>query len=131
VSKHEDVRPCPDNVFWKWLSLKTFNVTTLLGAVLSQNGEDKWLHPVEFHSQKFTAAEINYEIHDKELLAIVNSFQEWRHFLEGIVHLIIVSINHKNLEYFMSARVLNWCQAIRRISLSCFNFMIIYWPNFQ
>jgi hypothetical protein len=45
-----------------------------LGAVLSQNGEDGRLHPVSYHSQKFTAVEIKYEIHDKELLAIVDSF---------------------------------------------------------
>jgi hypothetical protein len=45
-----------------------------LGAVLSQNGEDRRLHLVAFHSRKFTAAKINYEIHDKELLAIADSF---------------------------------------------------------
>jgi hypothetical protein len=54
-----------------------------LGSVLSQNGDDGQLHLVAFHSRKFKAAEINYEIHDKELLAIVDSFQQWRHFLEG------------------------------------------------
>ena len=48
-----------------------------LGAVLSQSSEDGRLHPVVFHSRKFTVADINYEIHDKELLAIVDSFQEW------------------------------------------------------
>ena len=47
-----------------------------LGAVLSQPSEDGCLHPVAFHSRKFTAVEINYEIHDKELLAIIDSFQE-------------------------------------------------------
>jgi hypothetical protein len=62
----------------------------VLGAVLFQNGEDGRLHPVAFHSRKFTTAEINYEIHDKELLVIVDSFQEWRHFLEGAVHPITV-----------------------------------------
>jgi hypothetical protein len=64
----------------------------------------------------FTAVEINYEIHDNKNLAIVISFQEWRHFFEG----------HKNLEYFMSARVLNQCQARWSISLSRFNFIITY-----
>ena len=54
-----------------------------LGAVLSQPSEDGRLHPIAFHSRMFTAAEINYEIHDKELLTIVDSFQEWQHFLEG------------------------------------------------
>ena len=48
-----------------------------LGSVLSQNGDDGQLHPIAFHSRKFEVAEINYEIHDKELLAFVDSFQEW------------------------------------------------------
>ena len=49
-----------------------------LGSILSQQGNDEKLHTVAFHSHKFEAAEINYEIHDKELLAIVDSFM---HFL--------------------------------------------------
>jgi hypothetical protein len=51
--------------------------------------------------------EINYEIHNKEFLAIVDSFRGWRYFLEGAVHSIIVYTDYKNLEYFISARVLN------------------------
>ena len=45
-----------------------------LGAVLSQMDEDKELHQVAFYSQKFSTIEINYEIYDKELLAIVDYF---------------------------------------------------------
>jgi hypothetical protein len=55
----------------------------------------------------FTTAEISYEIQDKELLTIFDSFQEWRYFLEGAVHPITVYTDHKNLKYFMSAWVLN------------------------
>jgi hypothetical protein len=99
-----------------------------LGAVLSQPDKDG-LHPVMFHSRKYNAAEINYEIHDKELLAIVDSFQEWRHFLEGAQHPVTVHTDHKNLEYFMSAKVLNRQQARWSISLSRFNFVITYRPG--
>lgn len=102
-----------------------------LGAVLSQQGKDERLHPIAFHSRKFTAAEINYEIHDKELLAIVDSFQVWRHFLEGAQHPVTVYTDHKNLEYFMSAKVLNRRQARWSISLSRFNFVITYRPGSQ
>ena len=79
----------------------------VLGVVLSQHSEDECLHPIAFHSRKFTAAEVNYEIHNKELLAIVDSFQEWRHFLERAQHPLTVYTNHKNLENFISTRVLN------------------------
>jgi len=44
----------------------------VIGAILSQQDEDGRLHPVAFHSRKFQSAEINYEIHDKELLAVVD-----------------------------------------------------------
>jgi hypothetical protein len=47
----------------------------ILGGALSQVAEDKKLHPNAFHSRKFSPAEINYEIHDKELLAIVDCFK--------------------------------------------------------
>ena len=68
-----------------------------LGAVLSQMGIDDKFHPIAFHSRKFLAAEINYEIHNKKLLAIVDSFQEWCHYLEGASSPITVYTDHKNL----------------------------------
>jgi hypothetical protein len=48
-----------------------------LGSTLSQTTEDKKLHPNAFHSRKFSLAEMNYEIHNKELLAIVDCFKVW------------------------------------------------------
>ena len=102
-----------------------------LRAVLLQPSEDGRLYPIAFHSRKFTATEIKYEIHDKDLLAIVDSFQEWRHFLEGAQHPVTVYTDHKNLEYFMSAKVLNRRQARWSISLSRLNFIITYRPGIQ
>jgi hypothetical protein len=55
--------------------------------------------------------EINYDIHDKEIIAIVDAFEEWQHLLEIIQHEIFVYSNHKNLQYFMTTHVLNQCQA--------------------
>ena len=84
-----------------------------------------------FHSRKFDATEINYEIHDKELLAIVDSFVQWRHFLEGSPHKVIVFSDHKNLAYFQNARVLNRRQARWAQFLTCFDFKITYRPGKQ
>jgi hypothetical protein len=50
----------------------------VLGSTLSQTAKDRKLHPNAFHSTKFLPAEINYEIHDKELLAIVDCFKVWQ-----------------------------------------------------
>jgi hypothetical protein len=48
-----------------------------LGAILSQYQEDNLLHPVAFYSRKFTSSEINYDVYDKELLAIITAFEQW------------------------------------------------------
>ncbi|KAG5719807.1 hypothetical protein E4T56_gene7203 [Termitomyces sp. T112] len=57
------------------------------GAVLSQQSleDGKW-HLVVFYSKSLNAVEQNYEIHDKEMLAIIWLFEEWWHFLEGMQH---------------------------------------------
>ena len=57
-----------------------------LGAILSQPGSDQNLWPIAFHSQKFTRTKINYEIYDKELLAIITAFDEWWHYLVDAQH---------------------------------------------
>jgi hypothetical protein len=97
-----------------------------LGGTLSHVSDDKNLHPNAFHSRKFSPAEINYEIHDKELLAIVDSFKAWRRYLEGSLHMVQVSTDHKNLEYFMTTKVLNRRQACWAQELAGVDFKIFY-----
>ena len=60
-----------------------------MGAVLSQQSmtDGKW-HPVAFYSKSLSSMEWNYEIHDKEMLAIIHVLEEWRHFLEEVTHLV-------------------------------------------
>jgi hypothetical protein len=62
------------------LEMDAFDFT--LGVMLSQPGENNIFHLVGFHSHKFSFAKIDYKIHDKELLAIVDAFEEWRHLFE-------------------------------------------------
>ncbi|KAG5728560.1 hypothetical protein E4T56_gene19654 [Termitomyces sp. T112] len=78
------------------------------GAVLSQQSSEdgKW-HLVAFYSKSLNAVEQNYKIHDKEILAIIWLFEEWWHFLEGMQHKFEVWTDHKNLEYFQTAKKLN------------------------
>jgi len=95
-------------------------------VLLSQLEEDNLLHPVGFHSHKFSLVKINYENHDKELLAIMDAFEEWHHLLEEVQHEIIMYFDHKNLQYFMTTRVLNQHQVRWALSLSQFWFMITY-----
>ncbi len=82
-----------------------------LSGILHQPDEQGLLHPVAFFSRKFAPAEINYEIYDKELLAIVDSLRNFRSWTIGTAIPLAVICDHKNLEYFMSSRVLNRRQA--------------------
>jgi hypothetical protein len=70
------------------------------GAILSQKGSEGKLHPVAFLSKSLSPAEKNYDIFDKELLAIIRAFKEWRHLLEGSETPIQVLTDHRNLEHF-------------------------------
>jgi hypothetical protein len=78
-------------------------------GILSQKWEDGW-HPIAYFSRKFNGPELNYPIYDKELMAIVMSFQQWRHYLEGSPEVEVWS-DHENLKRFMSQTTLNGRQA--------------------
>jgi len=81
-----------------------------LAAILStQVGTE--IHPIAFHSRTFSAAELNYDMHDKELLAIYEAFGKWRHYLEGTSIPVEVLTDHKNLTYFQESKSLSRCQA--------------------
>ena len=69
------------------------------------------VHPVAFHSCTFSAPELNYNTHNKELLAIFEAFRVWRHYLEGSGIPIDVFTDHKNQEYFSTTKVLTCRQA--------------------
>lgn len=74
------------------------------GAVLSQEGDDGLLHPCAYESHSFSEAERNYDIYDRELLAVIRAFEIWRHYLEGAQHTIVVRTDHRNLTYFRKAQ---------------------------
>lgn len=78
-----------------------------IGACLSQPDKSHKLHPVAFYSQTMSPAKLNYKIHDKELLAIVASFKQWKVYLKGPKHTVTVLSDHKNLIYFTTTKVLN------------------------
>ena len=99
--------------------------------VLSQYNDEGILRPVAFSSKKHSAVECNYEIYDKELLAIIRCLEEWRPELEGTETPVRVLTDHRNLEYFMSTKMLNRRQARWSEFLSRYNFRIIYRPGKQ
>ena len=71
-------------------------------------------------------AETRYETHNQELLAIVEAFKTWRHYLEGCRYEILMLTDHNNLRRFMdtkslSSRQIQWAQ-----KLSWYHFRIDY-----
>ena len=71
-------------------------------------------------------AELNYKIHDKELLAIVESLKEFRVYLKGNAKEGTIWTDHHNLVYFITTKVLNGRQVRWYETLSDYNFRIIY-----
>jgi hypothetical protein len=102
-------------------------------GILSQENDEGVLHPVAFFSKKMIPAELNYEIYDKELLAIVRCFEEWRPELEGTADDLPIQVltDHKNLAYFMDTKKLTRRQARWALTLSKYNFKIAYRPGVQ
>ncbi|MBW0495344.1 hypothetical protein O181_035059 [Austropuccinia psidii MF-1] len=99
-----------------------------LGAVLSQVN-DSGKHPIAFDSFKLLPAELNYEIHDKELLGIVWALELWRAFLISLSNPFDFLTNHSSLQYFISSKVLIHLQACWAEFLSEFHFTITYRPG--
>ena len=98
------------------------------GAILSQEFEGK-LHPVAFLSHSFTETERNYSTHDRELLAVLNSFKHWHAYLYGSPHTITVLSDHKALEFFRSAHALQRRHARWKVELDSYNYVIKHRPG--
>ena len=96
-------------------------------AVLSQQlpREEKW-HLVAFYSKSLSPVKWNYEIHNKEMLAIICALEEWRHFLKGAQYLVEIWTDHKNVEYFMMAKKLN-CRQVLKGAKGNLLQMATYW----
>ena len=121
-------------VLTHWIPGKPIVVETdasdyALAAILSIQDDTGEIHPVAFHSRCFTAAELNYDTHDKELLAIFAAFKAWRHYLEGSPTPVDVVTDHKNLEYFCTTKVLTRRQVRWSEYLSQFNLIIRFRPG--
>lgn len=77
---------------------------TGIGAVLSQcHWSPAKMFPSAFYSRKLSSAERNYDVSNRELLAMKSVLEEWRHWLEGVQHQFTIITDHKN-------RVFTLCQ---------------------
>ena len=82
-----------------------------------------------FLLKSLNETERNYEIYNKEMLAVIKELENWKHLLEGTKLKFKVWIDYKNLEYFMKAQRLNRRQARWALYLSRFDFTLKHVPE--
>ena len=99
------------------------------GGVLTQLDSNGDRHPISFISKTLSPAKRNYEIYDRELLAIIRALEEWRHYIQGSPHTTIVLSDHKNLTYYREAKKLNRRQARWSLYLSEFDVKLVHTPG--
>ncbi|QRV80264.1 Retrotransposable element Tf2 protein [Ceratobasidium sp. AG-Ba] len=119
------IHPDPDKPF----ILETDVSGIAIGAILSQRGEDGYLHPVAYLSKSYNDAQRNYDTANKELLAIVESLKHWRIYLEGTILPVTVFTDHRNIERWKNAETFNRRHARWHMELASFNFEIHYRPG--
>ena len=100
-----------------------------IAGIFSLWTDDSEIRPVAFYACTLSGAELNYDTHDKELLAIFEAFRTWCHYLESLHHTIDVITDHKNLEYFSSMKTLLCHQAHWSEYLSAFNMVVRFRPG--
>jgi transposase InsO family protein len=98
-----------------------------IGLCAKQERDGKW-HPIAYHSRKFSDAEENYDVHDKELLAVVVALEHWRIYAESCSKLTIFS-DHKNLLSFTTTKLLNRRQVRWAELIGQYKFRIEYTPG--
>ena len=96
-----------------------------IGGVLSQYDDEGWLHPCAYFSKRNSPAECNYQIYDKELLAVIQCLEAWDAELQSVEKFKVVT-DHKNLEYFFAPRKLTERHIQWSLFLSQFNFEFSY-----
>ena len=97
-----------------------------IGGIFSQQNNERHWNPVAFYSRKMIFTEHNYEMYNAELLAIVEVFKHWRHYLKGSFYKIFILTDHNNLWKFIDTKHLGGRQIYWAQKLSCYNFWIDY-----
>src|SRR5882724_4308203 len=113
----------PDNTIVVETDASDYAITAIISQISPNDGN---IHPIMFYSCSMQPVELNYEIYNKELLAIFEAFQQWRNYLEGSAHVVLVLSDHKNLEYFTTTKQLTRRQVHWSEYLSGFNYLIRY-----
>jgi transposase InsO family protein len=94
-----------------------------------QKQDDGHWHPIAYRSESMDPAERNYQIWDREMLAIIRALEDWRHFLEGLPQPFEIYSDHANLVWWTKVQDLSRQQARWAIWLSRFDFKLVVRPG--
>ena len=109
-----------------------------MGAILSQEREtttplENWckptLHPIAYYLATFTPTEWNYDIYNRELLAMMKALYHWCPYLAWMKELFTILTNHANLTYWKPLRKLDWRHAWWHADLEEYNFKMVHIPG--
>ena len=118
-------QPDPTKPFFLQVDASAFAT----GAILTQKDNRGKHVAVGFHSKTFNDAERNYDIHDRELLAVYRGLTHNRHILLGSPHPVTVLTDHKNLEYYRKPQNINRRVARYIPHLADYNFTLAHIPG--
>ncbi|KAK3542610.1 hypothetical protein QTP86_031312, partial [Hemibagrus guttatus] len=127
------LRNKPKSLLWSPAAEGAFNTLkrafTTAPLLIHPDPDKPFVVEVDASTTGLNPAERNYDIGNRELLAIKLALEEWRHWLEGARHPFLVLTDHKNLEYLRAAKRLNPQQACWALFFTRFEFSISYWPG--
>ena len=99
-----------------------------VGTTLSQDFHDGW-HPITYFSNSLLPVECNYDIYDRELLAIIFAIKAFCHLLLGVHYKFLIRFNHENLKYFKSPQKISAHQARWHVFLQDYDFKLVHFPE--
>jgi RNase H-like domain found in reverse transcriptase/Integrase zinc binding domain len=101
------------------------------GTILYQENKEGRLCPVGYHSHTFNPAEQGYDVHDRELLAVMRGLQQWRHLLLSSPFQTTVITDHANLQYYRQPQKINRRVARYLGDLAEYDFRLVHKPGKQ
>ena len=91
----------------KPITIETDASKYVTAGIISQTENDGVLRPLPYHSKSMSKSECNYDVHDKELLAMILALEDWQRYIKGSRQQTIILTDHKNLVPFMTKKRLN------------------------
>ena len=122
---------CEDSVLMQPDQKKPFEVKVdasnyAIGVVLMQRDDKNAVHPVAFFFKTMNDAQRNYNVYNCELLALIEMFRHWRHYLHQVAHKVKVHTNHANLTYWKNPGDHNRRVARWHAELMEYNFELVH-----